>query len=178
MLKLAKELFSEHDADDSGGVGADELAMLLTALYARLRIRLEPMNLLRDCRISIAKFDSNRTNTLEFAEMMKMLLDEPWISQLPGAVMRAMPVAVNKELKKLSSTEMKPSMGMLESAEDPSRAVLQLCRTLFEEADANQSGERVRTRCAELHLYWHDCWNSIAVCRLRFLLSCTCTQHA
>ena len=79
-----------------------------------------------------------------------MLLDEPWIFLLPEQVQSEMTQAVNKELKKYSPPRPDPPDSIFDTAEDPTSAVTELCKKLFDEADADNSGELDEEELANL----------------------------
>ena len=58
--------------------------------------------------------------------------------------------AVNKELKKYSPPRPDPPDSIFDTAEDPTSAVTELCKKLFDEADADNSGELDEEELANL----------------------------
>ena len=96
-IQLAKELFTEGDADASGALDPQELAKLITHLFERFKKPI-PFDFRSNMELAVkkamARFDLDHNGTLDFGEFCKMLCCNPFRGLLPPKLRKEMPPLV------------------------------------------------------------------------------------
>lgn len=144
-IDIAHEVFVKHDVDDSGALDAEEMAAVVLDALHTLGSDIPPdieAALTSETRVAyintvMFRFDKDKSGLLEFSEFLQMLCCAPFRSLLPrGGIREKMPELVIK------GAHLAPQRIVKKVPEKPpEQRVLELAQAIFEEADADKSGE-------------------------------------
>jgi len=165
VVRAAKGLFKELDADGNGLIDKDELGDLVNTLCDRIgQARPNPASVQQQVNNCLAVYDTDGDGSIDIDEFVKMLNNRPWKALLPADVSAALDrsagprvVAPRPRVLKAPSTPseaMAAAAGYLDTAQEhreatvqtilgsevAARAVAKAATGLFKQADADNNG--------------------------------------